>query len=391
MSAPERIEKLAQQCLSAKEQLVETGRELDHRTLTDALSAYDKSCEQVHRSHRPCLARLAIAAAIVLAVILGIVLFDGPNGSAYAIEQTMAVLKSITTIHVVGTDWDGNRYEAWNKVDPVTGGVVWCSIDQTPSGYKIASRPDGSCVWDEDGNVVRYSNQVIASNDFRYTRVFEQIAEKMGRLSEDDRITIQAERDPANGRSLIVIHVVTQIQDYRIYVDAESKLPVRLVFDRADNMQQIAMSVDEIHYNVPLPEGMFDFEVSREWYRDWSRLDDPAKGLAIGALTPEQGAVRTAKAYWQAVIDNNWVYADQLRPVADWKSDYHKDRPAELIDVGAPRRQRGCTGLVTPCVVRFRNGRLVTVELVINYREIAGRRSCIIVATWGWPKVLSEN
>lgn len=391
MSAAERMEELAQQCLSANEQLVETGRELDRRTLTDAQRAYDQSCEPVSRSRQPYLAKLAVAATIVLAVILGTLFFDGSDGSAYAIEQTMVALKNITTIHVVGTDWDGNRYEAWNRVDPATGEVVWCCIDQTPVGYRIASRPDGSCVWDGDGNVVRYSNQVIASNDFRYTRVFEQIAEKMGRLSEDDHVTVQTETDPGNGRSLIVIHVVTQVQDYRVYVDRESKLPVRLLFDRADNMQQIARTADEIHYNVPLPDGMFDFEVPREWYRDWSLLDDPTKGLAIGTLTPEQGAVRTAKAYWQAVIDDNWVRANRLRPVADWKSDYHKDRPAELIDVGTPRVQRGCTGLVTPCIVRFQDGRLVKVELVIDYREIAGQRSCIIVATWGWPTMLSEN
>jgi hypothetical protein len=334
--------------------------------------------------------KIATAAVIIIAIGLGVVLLDKSVSSVYAIAQTIKALENVNTVHVIGTDWDGNRYEAWNKINPETGKSEWVCIDQTPHGYKIASRPDGSCVWDENGNVVRYSNKPIASNDFRYSQVFEQIAEKMVELNENEKITIRTEKDTVYDKPLIVIHVVTNIQDYRIYVDPESKLPVRLYFNLADNMKQIARTVDEIHYNEPLPEGMFDFEVPTEWYRDWSLLDDPTKGLAIGDLTHEQGAIKTAREYWQAVIGNNWDYADQLRSVADWKTDYHVDRPAEMIDIGQPRPERGCSGLVTPCIVRFADGKTRKIELVINYRQIAGQASCIIVATWGWPEILSD-
>jgi hypothetical protein len=390
MTKPEVIRKLTRRCLGVRAQLVKTNAELDQRTLADALSAYQQSDRSTAPSHRQFSGQLAIAAVVLLGVVLGVVLFDRSPGPAYAIEQTMGALKSITTIHAVGTNWDGHRYEAWNKVDPATGEVVWCCLDETPFSYRIASRPDGSCVWDKDGNVVRYSNQRIVSDDFRYTHIFEQIAEQMGRLGDDEHITVQTRKDPATGKPVIVIHVVTRVQDYRIYVDAETKLPVRILFDRADDMTQDIRSVDEIYYDEPLPAGLFDFEVPPQWYRDWSLIDDPSKGLAIGARTHEQGAVLTAREYWQAVIDNDWAYADRLRPVADWKTDYHKDRPIALIDVGTPRPERGCTGLVTPCIVRFQDGRLMRVELVINYRPLNGQASCIIVATWGWPKVLSE-
>lgn len=334
--------------------------------------------------------KIATAAVIIIAIGLGTVLLDKSVSSAYAIAQTIKALENVTTVHVIGTDWDGNRYEVWNKINPETGKSEWVCIDRTPHGYKIASRPDGSCVWDENGNVVRYSNKQIASNDFRYSRVFEQIAEMMVELNDNEKITIRTEKDPIYDKPLVVIHVVTNIKDFKIYVDPESKLPVRLYFDRADNMKQIARTVDEIYYNEPLPEGMFDFDVPANWYRDWKLLDDPAKGLAIGDLTHEQGAIKTAGEYWQAVIENNWDYADQLRPVADWKTDYHVDSPTELIDIGQPRPERGCSGLVTPCIVRFADGKTQKIELVINYRQIAGHASCIIVATWGWPQILSD-
>ncbi len=390
MREPNVVEKLVRRCLATRERLIKTDAKLDDRTLADALSAYEQSYAPAAHSHRLFSPRLAVAATVLLSAALGIVLFNRSNGAAYAVEQTVGALKAITTIHAIGTDWDGNRYEAWNKVDPATGEVVWCCLDEAPSGYKIASRPDGSCVWDKDGKVVRYSNQRIVSDDFRYTQIFEQIAEQMGRLSDDERITVETQKDSASGKPIIVIHVVTRMEDYRIYVDPETKLPVRIRFDRADDMRRDVRTADEIHYDVPLPEGLFDFEVPRQWYRDWSLLDDPAKGLVIGERTHAEGAILTAREYWQAVVDNNWVYADQLRPVADWKTNYHRDRPDALIDVGTPRPERGCTGLVTPCVVRFQDGRLMRIELVIRYRRINDQASCIIVATWGWPKLLSE-
>ena len=210
----------------------------------------------------------------------------------------------------------------------------------------------------------------------------------MANPREGEKITIYREKDQVSEKEVIVIWVVTKIKDYKVYIDPDTKLPMRSVYDRADNMRQICKSADQIFYNVKLPEGMFDFEVPEKWHRDWSLLDDPGKGLAIGYLTHEQGAIKTAREYWQAVIENNWDYAEQLRPVADWKTDYHKDRPIELIDIDRPRPERGCSGLVTPCIVRFADGYTQRIELVINYREINGQASTVIVATWGWPKVV---
>ncbi len=337
------------------------------------------------------LAKLATAAVIIIVIFLSIMVFDMAVTPAYAFEQTIKALQKVTTVHVIGTNWDGNRFETWNKINPETGKSEWVCIDETPHRYKIASTPKGSCVWDKDGNVVRYSNQAIASNDFRYERVFEDLSNRMNNPSDDEKISIYREKDSVTGKDVIVIWVVTKMKDFKVYVDPATKLPIRTYYDRADNMQQICKSIDQIFYNVELPKGMFDFEVPQKWHRDWSLLDDPGKGLAIGDLTHEQGAIKTAKEYWQAVIENDWDYADQLRPIADWKSDYHKDRPVELIEIKQPYPQRGCSGLITPCIVRFADGKTQRIELVINYRQINGQTSTIIVATWGWPKLLDEK
>ena len=382
-------ERWIQRCWRYRETATRTEESLDARVRVDMQTAYDAATSGQELVHIPWARLTAAAAGLALAALLYWGLSNGQS-TAYAVEQTLRALQGITTIHTVGTDWDGNRYETWQRSDPDTGEVIWCCIDMTPHGYRIASRPDGSCVWDKDGKVVRYVSKPIASNDSRFTHVFEQISEMMLELNEGESISISNQKTPDGQGTEIVIHVVTDVQDYRIYIDPVTRLPRRYVFDRADNMQQIAQSVDEIYYDVTLPAGMFEFVVPAEWHRDWSLLDDPDKGQAIGDLSHAEGAMETARTYWQAVINNDWESADRLCPVADWKTDYRRDRPVSLIDVDQPRLQRGATGLVTPCIVRFADGTLQRVELVINLRDISGRRSCIIVATWGWPEWLEE-
>jgi hypothetical protein len=226
------------------------------------------------------IATLATAAVLILAVIVGIMLFNVSVSSAYAFEQTIGALQNVTTVHVIGTNWDGNRFVAWNKINPETGKAEWVCIDETPHGNKIASTPKGSCIWDANGTVVKLTNRIISTNDFRYSHVFEELSEHTSHPRDDEQITIHREKDPASGKELIVISAVTKLKDYKIYIDPVTKLPVRTIYDRADNMQQICKTADQIFYNVELPEGMFDFEIPEEFIKDRSALDDPSKGIS---------------------------------------------------------------------------------------------------------------
>ena len=337
------------------------------------------------------IATFATAAGVIAAVFLGMVVLSKLAVPAYAIEQTIKALQKISTVHVIGTNWDGKRFESWNKINPETGKSEWCCIDETPHGYKIASTPKGSCVWDKDGNVVRYSSHAIASNDFRYGRVFEDLSDRMKNPSDDEKINIYREKDSVTGKEVIVIWAVTKIRDFKVYVDPTTKLPIRTYYDRADNMVQIAKSIDQIFYNVELPEGMFDFEVPQKWVRDYSLIDNPEKGISAQGLSREEASIKIATEYWHALIEGDWDYVSQLRPLGNWKNDYRKDRPAELIEIKIPYPERGCSGLVVPCVIRFVDGKVMEVELVVNYRRINGQTSTIIVATWGWPKLFEEK
>ena len=188
----------------------------------------------------------AVAASIVLAVILGILLLNRSATRAYAVEQTVKALRRISTVHVIGTTWEGKRFQSWSKINPQTGKPEWVCIDETPHGYKISSTPKGSCVWDAEGNVVRRTNRIIASSDTRYVHLFEELSNRMERPREGDQITISTKSDRKTGKDVIVITAVTESRDYTVYVDPATKLPLRMEFARADNMVQISRTVDQI-------------------------------------------------------------------------------------------------------------------------------------------------
>ena len=335
------------------------------------------------------ITRYATAAGLIAAVFLGIVVLNKLTVPAYAIEQTIKALQKISTVHVIGTNWDGKRFETWNKINPETGKSEWICIDETPHGRKIASTPKGSCVWDANGNVVKLTNRIISTNDSRYAYLFEEMSNRMANPRDGEKITIYNEKDQVSGNEVIVIWAITKMKDYKVYIDPATKLPVRMYFDRADNMQQICKSVEHFFYNVELPKGMFDFEIPREFVKDRSALDDPDKGMSAEGLTHEKASVLIAEKYWKAAIAGHWDTFRQLAPVDEaWKTGFRKNPPIELIEIKQPYPERGCSGLIVPSVVRFNDGKVKESKAVVNYREINGRPSVIIVAWWGKSKII---
>ena len=377
---------------------VTVSSKVDDRIIGDALTASNKSEKIKSVSAEPNIWRmlmksrvtkLSAAAMIIIAVALSMTFLDRSISPAYAIEQTIKALNEISTVHVIGTNWDGRRFESWCKINPESGKSEWGCIDETPHGYKIASTPKGSCVWDANGNVVKLTNRIIATNDSRYAYIFKDLSNRLAKPKGDEKITIYREKDQVTDKEVIVIWVVTKMKDYKVYIDPVTKLPTRMHFDRADNMQQICKTVDKVFYNVELPQGMFDFEIPDEFVKDRSALEDPNMGMSAVGLTHEEASVVIAERYWKTAIAGDWETHRKLAPIDEsWKTGYRRNPPVELIEVGKPYPERGCSGLIVPCIVRFKDGKVEESKAVVNYREINGQPSCIIVAWWGKPRLI---
>jgi hypothetical protein len=96
-----------------------------------------------------------------------------------------------------------------------------------------------------------------------------------------------------------------------------------------------------------------------------------------------------AEKYWKAAIEGDWDVCRQLAPVDEaWKTSFIKNPPIELIEIKQPYPERGCSGLIVPSVVRFNDGKVKESKAVVNYREINGQSSVIIVAWWGKSQLI---
>ena len=121
-------------------------------------------------------------------------------------------------------------------------------------------------------------------------------------------------------------------------------------------------------------------------------LFDPNNGMPAEDLTQEQAMVKVAEEYWNAIINQDWDYVAKLRPVASaelWEGKYTTNKyndnlVVELVDIGQPYKPKlPCSGLLVPCVIKLEDGKTIDKTLVVMYRTIDEKPSCIIPAMWG--------
>ena len=114
-------------------------------------------------------------------------------------------------------------------------------------------------------------------------------------------------------------------------------------------------------------------------------------------LTEEQTEehVQVAKDYWQAVINSDWKRVSKIRPslsAEKWVAKHAENPPVELIKIGRPYWQEGCSSCpVTPCIVKFADGKIREVKLLTTFRGLDGKLVGHIPATWGKAREMESN
>ena len=103
------------------------GSRLRSEMLSDVLFQQEESMQTGSAQHRPIIrriamrkpiAKLASAAAVIAIAILSIGVWHKMSAPAYALEQTIEALKSVTFMHIVKCDKAGNiEDERWEEID----------------------------------------------------------------------------------------------------------------------------------------------------------------------------------------------------------------------------------------------------------------------------------
>lgn len=366
--------------------------DLHERTISDALQAQAKSKKKKSALARPKIWRiimktkitkLATAAVIVLIAVVGINLLDRLVTPAYAIEQTIEAMRNIVTVHFFAKDWNDMGFETWIKVNPETGENDYHYLNEPERGQISISTPEITYFYHPKENKVRIVEGQALRSDIRFGRYIEDILERAIE-PEHGEIQINKEHDPNTGKEVIILWAESPSYEMEAFIDSQTKLPIRINFVKAVP-GQVVKSIDEIYYNEPLPEGLFDFEIPEDAQviREQpllSVIGDPNYGISAEDLTRDEARVKIIKEFWHDVINKDFESAHMLLPVASVKRlEKVFAEVVELISIGEPFEKPNINfGILTPVRVRFSHGRILELYQITHFRRINGKLSCVL-------------
>ena len=255
MKAPENIiEKFLKKFYMSEQASLKSNSEKNKQVVEDALSAYRRTLNK-----RPIvvkqnvwriimnskITKLATVAVVILAVVVGVTLIDRSATPAYAIEQTIEAMRSISSVRAYLSDG-----EVLFQINPETGWHEYYRVDQVDA--LIVATPEKTYHYDKDKNVVRISDEYAPGMEVRFSRFIEDMADWA--QEHNGTMDHQLEFDQDLQKEVIKVHVHIPAhgdsggQDSTINVDPETKLP-------------ISFGTIRLEYNVPIPPGSFDFEI----------------------------------------------------------------------------------------------------------------------------------
>lgn len=208
------------------------------------------------------ITKLATAAVVILAVVLGVTLIDRSATPAYAIEQTIQAMRSVSSVRAYCTDWDGSKGEVWVQINPETGQEEYYYADQ--GNFLIVASPQKTYYYYKDKNLVRIRNEYVPAAEVRFSRLFEDLADLIqkvnGKLEFHSEFDEDLQKEVIRVRGYIPAQGNFGEKEFLINVDPKTKLPISTEAIKSAPGQGVK-SVDRFEYNVPIPQGLFDFEI----------------------------------------------------------------------------------------------------------------------------------
>jgi len=238
---------------SIKELAVESSDRIHARILDKLLRTLDRSKKTTTVEQTSIwriimesrMSKITAAAAVVVLVLVGVTLIDRSATPAYAIEQTIEAMRSISSVRAYISDG-----EVLFQINPETGQEECYRVDQ--EGVLTVATPEKTYYYYKDKNLVKISDEYITGMEVRFSRFIEDMADWA--QEHNGTMDHQLEFDQDLQKEVIKVHVHIPAhgdyegQDSTINVDPKTKLP-------------ISFGTIRLEYNVPIPPGSFDFEI----------------------------------------------------------------------------------------------------------------------------------
>ena len=266
---------------------VEPSAETHERTLADLVTSHVKQTRGAPRAATWIASRTvgtAVAAGLVLLALVGAIALHESATPVYAVEQTVAAIKRIPVVHILGQDWDDKRIEMWIKVNPDTGLIDSCHVRYVDDDRFMVSTPKNTYDYDGKVNTVRIKDgpsvaSILCLGDFFHD--MEQLAKTL-----DGQITHCEVTDTATKRHMLELKLSAPQTEIICLIDPKSKLPISINVTRGGRFGScdILKHATEIRYRDPPPEGLFDFTIPGGASVSLETLEDPLQSLPASVL-----------------------------------------------------------------------------------------------------------
>jgi hypothetical protein len=345
------------------------------------------------------ITKLAVAAVLVIAAVISVTLLNKSVTPAYAFEQTIEVLKNTRTVHMFCRDWDGKKFEMWMTLDS-QGYPEYCYSYWPDYEVTNISTPTVSYQYNKKMNQVSVNKgKLYHFGDVQFDRMFEDLQKEVQK--SESNVKVYREAASSGGKNLIV--AISENGGWKIFIDPDTKLPVGLHCLKDKNQPgDFIKDFDEILFDEELPAGIFEFQIPEgatvsDIDDEEKRLSDPNNGISTEGLTEQQAAEQIAGQYWQAIIAKDFEKVKKLSPgtnasysneeVEKKYQKYFGDYfPSEYVESGKLYVEHNCgLGKVLPCILKFENGRKKEMKIIIKFRNIDGKSSCVIAGHFGYP------
>jgi len=330
-----------------------TSAQMDQRVRENMLRALAES-EKPSVLTRPKIGRtimkspitkLAVAAAIIIAVTLSINLWDKSTPSAYAFEQTVEAMKGKWSFHIQ-TFWgspDWRKDEYWAEFDE--NGKVLRSRQEEWNGREEGDGPRQVTVWEDNTRdryypetgielITRIGNTEPELVEFdpetTVQKVYEQVENGQANIDiqepvMDDRlITITVTYAGSNAKSVLLVDpetkFVTRSDSY--WWDSEAE-------------HECSFGIEVLEYNQPFDASVFDLNLPE----DTITIDQVSQevGMAQGDMSDEEVASQIVREALEAWAAGDYARAGKLfggAPPELLTKRYSHLRPLKQISLG---------------------------------------------------------
>jgi hypothetical protein len=389
----------------------------DERILNAALSAYDRTESRGTVESKPTAwiiimknkkIKLAIAVIIIFAVVLSTTFFKKTN-QAWALEQTIETLKKYKGAYLSGLCPGENG--------SLVGFEIWVRTNDagTSSSDALIKSDDGAMQWTKDNSTYTYfpGQNIVLYEDAVTVGISNWLDPELLKLLKTlkDAKTIYA-NDPATGRELAILSGSftdgAGPKSFQVEFDVETKLPVSLKnWDNLRRKGSPTFSATKIRYFEQLPDSTFAVETPADAKyvekqitipdANLEILSTPSCGISAEGLTKEQACRKILDKLFSAVIKGNLKVIKILVPVTNtWSDESLKnilrigqdDEIIEVLKIGNISKESSTRlgpMVALPVITKRKNETIWQDKLIIQFRDIGEKTSCVVHGPYGLP------